>query len=306
MEGVENIWHAATKQGSLLQLCDADPNFQAAFTGLDRSRIPATADSLVSEGQGLSTFMYSGRALPERRMPMQTVGETAGPAYMSHGRALHMFGELTDPGNNKTAAATASSSPLVGEPSDGQQSATNLVEPLLTELQKVSVVPAPRTEAEFREQNPKVYERTKSIVPEGKEAWTFVLGFEKFARWIPMLSSQYAELVRARDDKTKLYGMHKDWPLAESLTFEGFTNWILRCKKADLDFARTTIKKWESDLAKRKADIQARLEANKVHDTYSDARLRLPRATTYYNGPALMPKDMKKIGLTFTKDKTKK
>ena len=162
-----NLWYTAMGE-ELAPLVDADPKFEIAYEGLDRSQIPATADSLISEGKGLWIFMYAGRFLMEQRTPTQTVGEIAGPAFMSHGRALHMFGDAETPGGDKPAATQKPGDELFG--------------PLLTELQKPFVALEPKTEAQFREKYPQLYGPTKSIVPAGKDPWIAVLGFNKFAR----------------------------------------------------------------------------------------------------------------------------
>lgn len=148
------VWRRATGKNDFTPLVAADPDFKVDSEALDRSKIPATADCLVSEGEGLSLFMYAGRSLEDQRTPTQTVGEIAGPAYMSHGRALHMFGNAEDPGDDKPAT--------IEKPQD------NLSEPLLTELQESSVVSEPQTEAQFRESIRKCMDRQNRSSPEGK------------------------------------------------------------------------------------------------------------------------------------------
>lgn len=209
----------ATGKDDFTPLVAADPDSKVDYEALDCCVTPATADCLVSEGEGLSLFMYAGRSLKDQRTPTQTVGEIAGPAYMSHGCALHMFGNAEDPGDDRPATT--------------EQPEDDLSEPLLTGLQESSVVSEPQTEAQFREKYPEVYGSSKSIVPRGKDPWIAVLGFNKFARWTPMLCSQYTELICAKEENIIVHG-YEGWPEAGNLTFEGFTNWVMECKRVDL------------------------------------------------------------------------
>lgn len=304
-----NLWLMAMGE-PLVQLVDADPDFKVEHEELDRSQIPATADSLVSEGDGLMMFMAAGRSLRDERTPTQTVGETGGQAFMSHGRALHMFGDTMPPGSGKPTSneksADVPSGGTSAQPSDAvQESEDDMLEPLLTELQTSSVASEPRTEAQFREMYPKVYRPTKSTVPEGKNPWTAVLGFSKFGRWTPMLCSQYTELVRAKERHNTVHG-YFGWPAVASLTFEGFTNWVLDCKRVDPLFGRVTLGLWENNMKQRKATILEALNARagKVRASYNDARQGHPRATQYYNGKeSLILRDAKKLGLTIGKTK---
>jgi hypothetical protein len=317
MSSYENIWHAATGYPNLSEFRSADPDFSAPFEGLDRSRIPATGDCLISEGQGLYTFLYTAKSLHEERTPMQTVGETNGPAYMSHGRALHMFGEPEDPGDDPKPAATKETSDVPsGEASNQasgnvQQSVDDLTAPLLEALRKTSIArDKPTTEKEFREKNAEKYNPTKSIVPGGKDPWTAVLGFDRFALWTPMLCNQYAELVRAKKEQTTVHG-YNGWPDVEDLTFEGFTNWVVRCKQVDPLFGRAggTVKTWAANMRDRSLKIAQNLAALKVVETYNDAKHgakhSLPLQSQYYNGQPLLVRDMKKLGWTAPKQKQK-
>ena len=301
------IWQNATGIFELISLRDADPNFEAEYEGLNRSQIPATADCLISEGEGLFVFMAAGRSLRDECKPTQTVGETRGPAFMSHGRALHMFGDALPPGADQPTAEENPTDVPSGEPSAHTSDTVQLfendiLEPLLAEL---SVASEPKTEAQFREMYSAVYGPTKSTVPQGKDPWTAVLGFNKFARWTPMLCSQYVVLVHAKKESTTVHG-YEGWPKAGSLTFEGFTNWVLNCRAVDPLFGRATMKVWEDNMQGRKVTILEALQArtSKVLGAYTDAGIRLPRATQYYTAKeSLLVKDAKKIGISLRKTK---
>jgi len=120
-----------------------------------------------------------------------------------------------------------------------------------------------------------------------------------------MLCSQYMALVRAKKDNTIVYGC-EGWPEVGSLTFEGFTNWVLNCRAVDPLFGRATMYLWEDNMKGRNGTIMEKLNAriSMILNTYSDARLGYPRATQYYNGKeSLMLRDAKKIGLSVIKTK---
>jgi hypothetical protein len=99
MSRYQEIWHAATGN-KLPEYDSADPDFKVPSEGLDHSQIPA---------EGLHSFVYAGQSPHEERTSQQTMGETTEPAYMSHGHALHMFGEPSDPGDGFKPAATKGS-----------------------------------------------------------------------------------------------------------------------------------------------------------------------------------------------------
>jgi hypothetical protein len=161
----QEIWHAATGN-KLPEYDSADPDFNVPFEGLDHSQIPATANCSVSEGEGLHSFVYAGRSPHEERTSQRTVGETTGPAYTSHGHALHMFGEPSDPGDDFKPAATKGSFNVpsddpTNEPSDNvEQSTDDLTAQLLEALEKASIeCDSFASEEEQNFSRPKVLER---------------------------------------------------------------------------------------------------------------------------------------------------
>lgn len=118
-----------------------------------------------------------------------------------------------------------------------------------------------------------------------------------------MLCSQYTELVRAKKENTIVHG-YECWPEAGNLTFEGFTNWVMDCKRVDPLFGRATIKLWEDNMKDRNVTILGKLKTSKVYETYDDATLRLPQVTQHYTGKqSLMEQDAKKLGFSLRKPK---
>ncbi|KAK1070153.1 hypothetical protein LTR12_017537 [Friedmanniomyces endolithicus] len=59
------------------------------FQGLNRTSIPATPDSLISEGLGFQMFL--NYAKDSTRLPKDALGQEPGGAVMSLGRAIRMF-----------------------------------------------------------------------------------------------------------------------------------------------------------------------------------------------------------------------
>jgi hypothetical protein len=62
---LRQIWCNAAKSevdDGFVLFCPEDPMCKLPFKGMDRSNIPATADTLVSDGIGLQVFIKAGKA----------------------------------------------------------------------------------------------------------------------------------------------------------------------------------------------------------------------------------------------------
>lgn len=235
---------------------------------LDRSSVPATPDVLVGNGLGLQAFLSlgKGKALGHRnpaRMPGQ--GPETGPAVMSMGRAIKMFG---------------------GQHLEREGDATIAV--------KVDK-PKPWTELEYRS------EKKSLVVADNtpEEQWAFFKSPGAFLADASRLARQYKKLVaaaakfkaekeaeeRAAEPEFKdpaelsMAGLaispsasepapkpapapSPEWspkdgtwpPVTETvLEWNGFINWVSRCKQADTAFKRTLMAWFESRAKSKKA-----------------------------------------------------
>ena len=93
MADLRATWRQATTAKKLAQYVSDDPSLpHLPYAGFDRTRIPATPDILIKDGTGFLTGMFAGKDVKPKRTPLQALGDNPGPAYMSYGRALYVFG----------------------------------------------------------------------------------------------------------------------------------------------------------------------------------------------------------------------
>jgi hypothetical protein len=126
--------------------------------------------------------------------------------------------------------ARIESSPAV-EPSATELATANVEEPTIEES-TTEKLPAPTTEREYRDQKGM---STVSILPVGTNSWDFLLANDRYAKYLPLLCEHYVEIVRAKEKGTVLYEC-ENWPEAEGLDFDGFINWVWRCRQVDVGF----------------------------------------------------------------------
>jgi hypothetical protein len=148
----------------------------------------------------------------------------------------------------------------------------------------------PRTEREYREKN---CSPTKSILEDGVDPWEFIRGF---AEHIPMITAQYVELVRAKENGTSVHG-YIGWPAVEGLDFDGFVNWVKRCTDIDPDFLTKTVPAWQRAEDAPKERLVRRLTDATALLNFTDAQLGFPPATEYYRGESLLEIDKRRLGL---------
>lgn len=246
----------------MIDLQPASPNNVAQNQTLDMSKIPATADMLVTEGVGLQVFLRNTKN-SEHASPMQAVGRTAGPAMMSYGRALRMF-DTPDASNipNETKKG-----------SDANVSVKDAKESCTLHEDK----PDPRTEEEFRAQGDS-QGRSTAILSSDEQWALFKSG--RFLSHTSILARQYVKLVK--DKKAKLSNeddiahgnddtsaattspaaeTNEGWPDVEELDWAGFTNWVQRCKDTDKKFGSQTLPTWQKQRTQRVETVVSRLKA---------------------------------------------
>lgn len=264
-----------------------DPNSNVEYKDLDRSNIPATPDCLVTDGVGLQIFLRHANTL-DGRLPTQAIGETPGPAIMSYGAALAMFGTQDE---LRTAA------PIDQEPDEMEQRAEGPIEEC---IERCALVEEPRTESEYRLQD-KSQPQSKPILSSEDQWALFKKG--KLMADVGILARHYTKLVTekaqaAKEEMFKPSGVHlaaastplniaserDGWPPVEELDWAGFTNWVYNCKKVDAKFTTVTMKKWNAERAERRTNIAAKLKAWKPPADFDDGSSNDPDPRTFYHG----------------------
>jgi len=227
---------------------------------------------------------------------------------------LSLIEEMLRPSGNKAGAEPGPSTEAATEPAAEptieaatERTAEPAVEPV-TEPAALLISEQTTDEDELtteREYRDKHCSPTASILPAGANAWDLVLGSNRFARFLPLMCEHYIQLVRAKDDENPMVGS-KGWPQPEGLDFNGFINWISRCKALDASFLKTTVKQWSEDHIKRSDDIDTKLKNVELSkEVFSDAGLLgLGSATQYYKSKqSLVLLDASRVGEGVVKSK---
>ncbi|TGO09022.1 hypothetical protein BTUL_0182g00090 [Botrytis tulipae] len=315
-EAIEQIWRNAArneKNSDFISFSREDPANQASFAGLSRTTIPATPDSLVRDGIGLEVFLRNAKDMKERR-PDLALGEEPGPAIMSYGAALDMFGVPAGP------------SPKPKPSLEGQMTQCAIA----TEGPEGSELSGPKTEHDMRQRDSYHPLSKPLLLPE--DQWA-LFASNKFMGDTAILARQYAKLVierdqeeaRVRAEKQKMEkqkGKQKaqmdtqpdeslaagpivsrgptknGWPLVESLDFAGFTNWVRTCKAADKTFGRETLKLWNTARKRRRNDIIAQIKAWEAPKGFKDGSADHPDPKKYFpQDVSLDELDLKSMGI---------
>ncbi|OQO05873.1 hypothetical protein B0A48_09969 [Cryoendolithus antarcticus] len=295
---------------------DEDKHSKLKKEEVDMTKILATSDTLVQQGHGLLSLLHAGHALPERRIPTQGIGETVGPAYMSVGRSYKMFGGPEEIVDARTAArerakeALEEAKRIIAEAED--EAAASDPEPLLTAVMKgASISPSPvdqstsqtpveelveEPQSERTYRDAQLPAPTQSIAPD-VNVWEEILSPDELGLHLPRVCEQYVLLVRAKRNERTLYGC-EGWDDVEETrpTFEGLTNWVMRCRKADVDF-KATLLRWQKSVTERNGQVGKALREYGAINRYSDESLNMGDATQFHNGlVSLMRLDSKAIG----------
>ncbi len=311
---LRQIWRSAVGAGSVddfLTFEEEDPDCKISFKDLDRSNVEATPDNLVSDGFGFEVFLKAGKN--QRRLPSHAVGDKLGPAIMSYGRALEMFGMPDGPGSNPQQESEPTTEPSI-EDSVAQCSIAEAPAAIL----------APKTERDHRQQGDSP--EPAPLLSE-EDQWA-LFGSRKFMSDAAVLARQYAYLVADKERKGDKKGQKSQndkqsgessatdpvvpdsstnsvtdsegWPAVDQLDWVGFTNWISRCKQADKSFGRQTVKTWTKQRFDRMSDLSGQLSKWKAPKGFDDGSLKHPDPRQYYTGPPLGSVDLKKLGLLGT------
>ncbi|KAI6800539.1 hypothetical protein KC361_g2354 [Hortaea werneckii] len=279
---------------------------QRAFEGLDRSKIPATPDSLISEGVGLETYLFAARNLGPRvegvatpRLPTTAVGEKFTPTFMSTGRAIKMFGLPEDPGDDEPPKIDEMAALSVAL-KDCDLSDCNVGPAQLTTLTEA------RTEREFREQNERLAKTSSTLSEE--DQW---MKFDKkrFMNRTELLAGEYYGLAMKKGPKTSAEtgadeatpaANPSPWPAVEEPDFAGFTNWIAACERTDNKFGAVTMAQWARDRKQAQAAVQEQLDQVPPFD---DRTLGLGSAAEFYDGEPILQTTLRELGKRSVKKK---
>lgn len=294
-----------------IEFVEADPHGKRlGEEPLDRSSIPATPDTLLGHPGGLQTFLAlgKGRKLGHRnptRMPGE--GNETGPAVMSLGRATNMLGNLSlQPESNPKKAA-----------SDRDAS------------------PEPRTELEYRSKSgdPVAADHT----PE--EQWALFKSGGAFLADVSRLARQYVKLVAlnsqtvvgltseaetintqpksevgpnvptAVSSKPSASLSRREWtpndgawpPVIETdVEWNGFTNWVIRCREADSNF-KSKLMDWSKARIAFKKNVALALKSWVPSQDFVDRTTYEPDPRKHYRqDEPLWVADGKEIGWRFS------
>lgn len=296
------------------------------YTGLDRSKIPATQDSLIFEPAGLEGTLYGSRKLgPDntQRLPTVAVGENPGEAFMSTGRAYAMFGSPEDPGEDPVTEEDAvtelssdmrqtSISPPAATGEWAEEPPKETAEEAVEGAAEESPAPLkPRTELEFRSQGP------RTVTDLSQDAQWAHFGPRRYLKATAPLVAHYvraARMLRLKPANDKRAGEatsagtadektgYEAWSAPGELDFPGLALWINALQETDGKFAGSTIPKMVDDREKRKNDLTAALQAKAplALKRFDDSTLgdRNPPVPANYN-PALplLQKDLGALGI---------
>ena len=227
-----------------------------------------------------------------QRLPSQAVGENTGPAIMSYGRALEIFGVPDGPGKNPREKS---------EPSMEHSVEDGIAQCSIAEAPTAATSLEPRTERDRRQQGDPP---TDPLLSE-EQQWA-LFGMKKHMIDASILARQYAKLVAEKenpvvpDSSTDAATDSEGWPPVDQLNWVGFTNWVSRCKQVDKSFGRETLPKWRAQRQERLTTISAQLENWKAPEGFDDGTSNYPDPRQYYLGDAIDFDDMKKLGIKTT------
>ncbi|KAK3676266.1 hypothetical protein LTR78_004016 [Recurvomyces mirabilis] len=323
VEELRNIWSLVNPTGEKeeesepYEFVSADPALKLDFNQLDRSSIPATVDTLVTDGPGFEMFLRLGRK--NKRLPSKTVGDHDGPAIMSYGAAYDMFGAL--PGLDafwvdKDKLEDARLALLEAGEDEGEDEVAEDM------AHSDVLVPAPQTELEFRQLD-EVHVPTVSRLEEEQQRALFAA--DKYMQYLSVLARQYHNLWLAQQEAeelevakaifgpkkvegsadaepaaieapTKAAAVRGSWPPVEGLDFAGFTNWVVACKELDPAF-NATLKTWDAQRKARNLRTKELLEQWKQPKDFDSGNARHPSMKDFYNGRVLGTVDLEALGL---------
>ncbi|KAJ4301892.1 hypothetical protein N0V90_003988 [Kalmusia sp. IMI 367209] len=307
---LRQIWRNAAKSevdDGFVLFCPEDPTCELSFKGIDRSNIPATADTLVSDGIGLQVFLKAGKAT--QRLPNKSVGERTDPSIMSYGRALEMFGVPDGPGKDWRQASEPSTEPVVRE---------MLAQVDVTKTTSKAEKQEATTEYDYR----RLCDRQSPTTPLLSEDQQWALfGSRKHMADAAILARQYAKLVaeKEREGVKQVKNSNQDdvsstaspatsenptetttnsgWPPVDQLDWAGFTNWVFRCKQVDKNFGKETLPSWNKQREQRRATIVAQLKAWVPPQGFDDGSSSHQHPKKFYTGTPRCILDAKKLGL---------
>ena len=316
-DGFLQIWLNAgvpTAEKDFVEFCVKDPKCDLSFKGVDRSVIPALADSLLREGFGLQQFLRAGKTM--KKLPIHALGDASGPAIMSYGRALQKFGVPDGPGNDTWRQKS--------EP-DAESSIENSIAQIsIAEGAAPASMPEARTEEELRQQ--RGWCPPTAPLLSSDEQWA-LFDSSKYLGYTAILARQYYKLVvekQAKEAQKSKKGKEivkdeqfdensttdpvvpnaalnsEEWPPVDQLDFEGFTSWISRCKEAVPSFPKTILRPWKADRDARQKSLVDKLKRWEPSSDFDYGSSKHPDPKHYYKGPPLSEKDLKTLGIKTT------
>ncbi|KAJ4354590.1 uncharacterized protein N0V89_006327 [Didymosphaeria variabile] len=265
-----------------VRFCPEDPTCELSFKGTDLSKIPATADTLVSDGIGLQVFLKAGK--DTQKLPNKSVGERTDPSIMSYGRALEMFGVPDGPGKDRRQASKPSTEPVVRE---------MLAQVDVTKTTSEAEKQEETTEYDYRSLCDWQYPTTPLLSED--QQWA-LFGSKKHMADAAILAGQYTKLVAEKENPTKTT-TNSGWPPVEQLDWAGFTNWVYRCKQVDKKFGKETLPSWNKEREQRRATIVPQLKAWVPPPGFDDGSSSHQSPEQFYTGPPRCVLDAKKLGL---------
>ncbi|KAH0378439.1 hypothetical protein KCU92_g8717, partial [Aureobasidium melanogenum] len=197
----------------------ADPELEreiessaSTFKGLDLTNIPATPDILLDSPAGLEIVLRKGKN------PMLAMGPNPGPAIMSYGRALAMFG-----------------------PPESHTESTPKTE---REYRERDTLNPPTVAILSEEEQLALFTEDKCL------NYTEMLVSEYTRRVKSKKSVSKAEITDSHDKEESSTG---GWPDVEGHDWAGLTNWIHRCMERDDKFFEVTLPSWKKQREDRRA-----------------------------------------------------
>lgn len=298
---------------------DETPAREMSFKGLDLTKVPALPDYLLKDPVGLKSFLRSARNIPDAH-PMKAVGKSGGPAVMSLGAAIAMFGVpklgADWPSESTSGQATEETTPLTEAPVPGV------------------------TELDMKKSSYGGKALVASVFESDAEQWA-LFGHTKHLKFVDMLAAHYVRLVAAKEEHVKtvaakvrakaaiakrqvvadqtgkrsekaaaepsattdeaLPAIFGGWPDVQELDWISFTNWVQACRRLDKNFGKTALPKWEQERLERfalakvldKWDLSAAI-ANGFDDGCSGSK---PPTAYYDKAKTIMEIDAPKAGI---------
>jgi hypothetical protein len=263
------------------------------------------ADCLLSEGTGLEMFLRAGRYLgPNRtaRLPTTAVGEHLRPAFMSPGRAIHMFQLPEDPGVIVEEKSEESMFQLSED-----SGATSLPDA----LQHCSVSPPPadedtpaRTERERKEQNSE-HRPTASTMTE-EEQWN-KLDRTRYMAYTSLLANKYnrlastgwneAQAVVNKDGEEGSAEQSTNARPSHPASFAGFANWIAENERAHTKkvLGLQILPKWKKDYEMRNEELPIKVKGALAKLRPTDEMIAMQPPTQHTQQLPSLQKDLKEL-----------